>query len=462
MAVSVNYIDDDDIIFSGVISISGALQFVAGRIYLVAIAQQKTGATPPGNMGVPTDDWGHTYVPLGAAIVKTVTNTVKLQVWAFAATSTQGYSFIQSVPGSPSPSDARIVVLEVDGADPLALSNYASAVANAAATLAPSVTLASAPSASSALVGFMMASGGSSRTPPTGFTEDREIGSSNALEVVHDLLSTTQTTAWPAQPSGTAEAIGFVIELRALYKLSAAVGSYALSGQTVALKHGRKMSLAVGSYALTGAAVTLQKAYSLVMDAGAYALTGVDLVMRYPRVLAAEVGDYLLTGVDVALLRGKTLAAAVGSYAVTGAAVALTATRRFALVVGNYAVTGVTPVLRSARMMALATGSYAVTGSAVALVRSKVLAAAVGSYALTGAAVSLRAGRRLGAAVGAYVLAGLAVVLTAIRSIRTPADRRSYLRGGLAARQTALSGTGSRRSRLTGGKASRSTRLTEI
>lgn len=178
------------------------------------------------------------------------------------------------------------------------------------------------------------------------------------------------------------------------YSLTAAAGSYALSGQLAGLKSGRQVAGGQGAYALTGQAATLR--------AGR-------------RALGAQ-GSYLFTGQAAALRAGRKVGAAQGSYALTGQAAGLRASRKLVAAQGSYSLTGFAAGLvygSGAKIMVAETGSYAISGQSAALRTSRKLAAAAGSYLLTGRPAALRAALRLTAGYGVYTLNGQAALLAA-------------------------------------------------
>jgi len=207
----------------------------------------------------------------------------------------------------------------------------------------------------------------------------------------------------------------------ASYSLTCAAGSYALSGQAVALRISRSLVAGQGSYALTGQDVALLRLYTLTAAQGSYSLSGQALALTVGRQLAAGQGSYALTGQSVGLLASRVLAAGQGGYTLTGQAVGLSYTPlgSFTLLAdsGSYALTGQAVGLLASRVLAAEAGSYGLSGQAVGLTytpagASYTLTADSGSYALAGQAVSFSRSYVLTAAPGSYGLTGRDVTLS--------------------------------------------------
>lgn len=151
------------------------------------------------------------------------------------------------------------------------------------------------------------------------------------------------------------------------YTLTAAQGSYALSGQVAALKRIRKLAAAQGSYALTGQAAVLSAAIKrLIAASGTYALLGSDA--RVDLQMPAASGSYTLTGQTLAERLARKVTAAQGSYALTGQPATLQGSAKILVAAqGSYALTGQTAAQRLARKVTAAQGSYSLSGQAATL-----------------------------------------------------------------------------------------------
>ncbi len=192
-------------------------------------------------------------------------------------------------------------------------------------------------------------------------------------------------------------------------------GSYALTGQTIALTSARTLALAQGAYTLTGQDLLLPTQRQLLLDQGSYALTGQNLLLKTERQLLLGQGSYALNGQALAFIHNITLPIAQGPYALAGQIALLTAQRQLLLGQGSYALTGQPLTLTYSPTDATITldqGSYALTGQALALQANRQLPLAQGAHALTGQALALAIQRQLLLAQGAYTLAGQDVTLT--------------------------------------------------
>lgn len=141
------------------------------------------------------------------------------------------------------------------------------------------------------------------------------------------------------------------------YSLTAAAGSYVLTGQAAGALKQSRVTADAGAYALTGVAAGLTKSaaasYSLTAEPGAYTLTGIAANTRKSTRMAAEAGAYALTGVAANLLKttagAYVLLADTGVYTLNGVAAGLTKTSLNAYTLtaepGSYSFTGLPTVL---------------------------------------------------------------------------------------------------------------------
>ena len=153
------------------------------------------------------------------------------------------------------------------------------------------------------------------------------------------------------------------------YAMSAAVGAFALTGQSATLLRGQSLSAGVGAFTLTGQAATLKTGKSLTAAVGDFILTGQSATFRITRVVTGAVGAFTLTGQDATLRAGKSLVSSVGAFALTGQSAAL----------------------RRQQVLASAVGSFALTGKDATLLKGKILIASAGSFTLTGQAATFLA-----------------------------------------------------------------------
>ena len=219
--------------------------------------------------------------------------------------------------------------------------------------------------------------------------------------------------------------------------ITAAAGSYALTGTAASLERGRVVVAAAGSYALTGTAASLERGRDVNADAGSYALTGTATSLEYGREVVADVGAYALTGVDAGLVGSvgdKTLAVDAGSYALTGTEAALESGYVITAAPDAYALTGSGAALEYGRVVwSRLIGEYALTGSSAVLGRGREVVAGAGSYTLTGTAATLVRGREIDAGAGSYTLTGASAGLTLATPGELSAEAGSYTITGTSA-----------------------------
>jgi hypothetical protein len=125
------------------------------------------------------------------------------------------------------------------------------------------------------------------------------------------------------------------------YVLTAAQGSYTLTGKAAGLLHGYlPLTATKGVYTLSGLAAGLYHGYPLTATKGVYSLGGIAAGLRKTSILTATKGVYTLTGIAAGLAKQRPMAAATGAYALTGVAANF---RYFHLSAakGTYALSGV-------------------------------------------------------------------------------------------------------------------------
>lgn len=230
--------------------------------------------------------------------------------------------------------------------------------------------------------------------------------------------ATLQASRLLAAAQGSYGLSGQDAALRKAYPLTAAQGSYALTGQPAGLAVARVITAAQGSYALTGIAANLVYGKTLAAEQGTYSLSGQAAGVRLARVMAASQGSYTLSGQPAGLRATRTLTAAQGAYTLSGQTANLFAARRLTAEQGAYTLTGIAAGLiysGSGPVLIAGMGGYSLTGQAAALRRSAVLTAAQGAYALDGQPAGLVYGKRMAADAGGYTITGQAATLRTAR-----------------------------------------------
>lgn len=235
---------------------------------------------------------------------------------------------------------------------------------------------------------------------------------------------------------GSYSLTGQAVILTRQRKTSAVQGSYAITGQAVGLKRQLVMSAAQGSYGLTGQAVTLKRQLVTAVQ-GSYVISGQSVGLTRQLKVTAVQGSYVLAGQAILFSRTYVLAAVQGSYVLSGQAVGLYRAVIMSLVQGSYAVSGQSILFSHAYTLAAVQGAYVLSGQVVGLYRAVTVALAQGSYTVTGAEVDLAFGYYVGAVQGAYTLGGHTVSMT--RQITLIATQGTYaLTGQTAAITRAL------------------------
>jgi len=209
------------------------------------------------------------------------------------------------------------------------------------------------------------------------------------------------------------------------YTLTAAAGSFALTGQSAALLASRKLTAAQGTFSLSGQAASLKASRRLTAAQGSFSLAGQSASLLASRRLTASQGSFSLSGQPANLAYSgsgsKTLVAACGTFALAGQAASLKATR----------------------LLSAACGSFTLAGQPAGLHRGRTLAAGCGSFSLSGQAAILRAARVLAAARGLFVFTGRDAVLDysgaagpAPVVIRIPISSSRAVRAGVSSSRT--------------------------
>jgi hypothetical protein len=180
------------------------------------------------------------------------------------------------------------------------------------------------------------------------------------------------------------------------YTLTAAQGSFALTGQAANLLFGRKLTAAQASFTLNGQAVNFVHGYKFAAAQASFALSGQSANLLFNRKLTAAQGSFALTGFAANLVYTT-----VGAYTLTAAQ-------------GSFAFTGKAANLLFGRKVTAAQGSFSLTGQSANLLFNRLLSATRGSFTLTGfdAALSKTGARTLTADTGLFTLTGQPATLT--------------------------------------------------
>lgn len=130
--------------------------------------------------------------------------------------------------------------------------------------------------------------------------------------------------------------------------LTAASGSFTLSGQAAALTRALTLTAAQGSFVLSGQAVTLQVGVDLTAAQGSFTLSGQSVGLTAARQLTASQGSFTLSGQNALATLARILAADPGSISFSGqAAQILPSALIFPAETGTVALTGISTTLRT-------------------------------------------------------------------------------------------------------------------
>lgn len=101
------------------------------------------------------------------------------------------------------------------------------------------------------------------------------------------------------------------------YPLTAALGTFTLTGVSAILTSTRSMVAALGTFTLTGLAAAVGKGFVMLGALGTFTLTGVDSAITSTRTLVAALGTYTLTGIAATFLRTSRIIASLGTFVLT-------------------------------------------------------------------------------------------------------------------------------------------------
>lgn len=102
------------------------------------------------------------------------------------------------------------------------------------------------------------------------------------------------------------------------YPLTAAVGTFTLTGIAASINAALTMVASLGTFTLTGFAAALKFGYGILAALGTFTLTGIDAAITSTRTLTAAVGAFTLTGIAANITRGIKIVANVGAFILTG------------------------------------------------------------------------------------------------------------------------------------------------
>lgn len=160
---------------------------------------------------------------------------------------------------------------------------------------------------------------------------------SNQHEVADlDLFGDRHGTAFKAHPSSGSKSLQFtgqggaaatthaILEIKEStstdYPLTAAQGSFTLTGQTALFHIAMRIVAAQGSYSLTGQNALFAFGRGIVAGLGSFVLSGQNALLNSTRKIVSAVGLFTLTGQAATFQANRVLTALVGLYTLTGQA----------------------------------------------------------------------------------------------------------------------------------------------
>lgn len=194
------------------------------------------------------------------------------------------------------------------------------------------------------------------------------------------------------------------------YTLTAAQGSFTLTGQAATLSRTRALAASQGSFALSGQAATLKRALNVAAAQGSFTLTGQAASFNLGHTVVAAQGSFTLSGQTATFRRTLNLSAAYGAYTLSGQTVTLKRALKLTADQGSFTLSGQAAALARGIRVTAARGTFTLSGQAATLTRSRAIAAAYGSFTLTGQDVAFLRDRRFSVEYGDFDLTGIAAL----------------------------------------------------
>lgn len=178
---------------------------------------------------------------------------------------------------------------------------------------------------------------------------------------------------------------------------------------------GYTLSAASGSFTVTGAAAGLGAARALVSTAGAFVLSGQSAGIGSARAIVSGLGAFAVTGQSAGIATTRSVAAGSGAFSLVGQGAGLVAARSIVPSAGAFVLTGQGAGLSRGAVVGATPGAFVLTGQAVSLYHGITVSTGVGAFALAGQSVSMSVTRRLAAGTGQFIVVGIDASLAAFR-----------------------------------------------
>jgi hypothetical protein len=219
------------------------------------------------------------------------------------------------------------------------------------------------------------------------------------------------------------------------YTLSAAAGSYAITGTAALLKRSRRVVASAGSYAFTGSTAVVRKGYKATSGTGSYSVSGSSTTLRKASRLPVQSGSYAMNGSPVGTERGLKVSAGSSSYSLAGFDASFTRTYILGAESASYDLTGPDVGFSRSYVLKPQAAQYELTGSDVSLTKlsNKTLSADTASYAFNGSNISLTRSYRIDFDEGQYDFSGTDAGLILAENKQILVDAGSYYFTGTTA-----------------------------
>jgi hypothetical protein len=192
----------------------------------------------------------------------------------------------------------------------------------------------------------------------------------------------------------------------------ATLGTFTLSGLSQDLSAGKQATIDLGTFVISGLSQTLLQDRLSTIDLGTYLLNGldVDLTVQTDNDLLVDTGIYNITGNSQDLVYARILPFGLGTFALTGNSSQIFLARKVIIGLGAYIITGNSQDISFGRAPAnIDLGTFALTGNSSDLIRSQLITAELGTYVLSGLSPVISRGQALTADLGTFAVTGLSL-----------------------------------------------------
>ena len=148
-----------------------------------------------------------------------------------------------------------------------------------------------------------------------------EYNNQNSYSTFYSVAAVSSSTDYPiTAAAGTFALSGVAVTTSWARTIAAAVATFTQTGIALIFARGKGFVATAATFGLSGKAATFAKAISMVTAAGTFALTGIASIGRKTKLLTAAAATFVLTNVDASVSHVRTMAAAAATFALTGIA----------------------------------------------------------------------------------------------------------------------------------------------